>query len=283
MSEAKQLTAISNTQAAKIEQVVIHNDLSKLTDAERVLYYKQVCDHMGIDWTTQPFSYLQLNGKLTLYANKSCTDQLRSRRGVSVKITAREKIGDVYVVTAQAKDATGREDESTGAVAITQGLKGDALANAYMKCETKAKRRVTLSLCGLGFLDESEADSIAGAHKVDVNLETGEIKNVTPPKQDTAPPVVTPKAAPVVVESKPLADPGEYIVQVGKKFKGQPLKLIHPEELESFIEWIEKDASPRFRDDPQTVEFMERALVYLRSINWVAPSQDAQEFEDAPF
>ena len=43
------------------------------------------------------------------------------------------------------------------------GLKGDALANGLMKAETKAKRRCTLSLCGLGMLDESEIETIPGA------------------------------------------------------------------------------------------------------------------------
>jgi len=32
-----------------------------------------------------------------------------------------------------------------------------------MKCETKAKRRATLSICGLGMLDESELETIPGA------------------------------------------------------------------------------------------------------------------------
>jgi hypothetical protein len=41
-------------------------------------------------------------------------------------------------------------------------LKGEARANAFMKAETKAKRRVTLSICGLGILDETEIDSIDG-------------------------------------------------------------------------------------------------------------------------
>jgi hypothetical protein len=61
-----------------------------------------------------------------------------------------------------AKDRHGREDESTGAVALGS-LKGDALANALMECETKAKRRVTLSLAGLGWLDETELATIPGA------------------------------------------------------------------------------------------------------------------------
>jgi hypothetical protein len=35
-------------------------------------------------------------------------------------------------------------------------LKGEARANAMMTAETKGKRRVTLSICGLGVLDETE-------------------------------------------------------------------------------------------------------------------------------
>jgi hypothetical protein len=54
----------------------------------------------------------------------------------------------------------GRIDEATGAVTIS-GLKGEALANAMMKAETKAKRRVTLSMSGLNMLDESEVKDIA--------------------------------------------------------------------------------------------------------------------------
>jgi hypothetical protein len=55
-----------------------------------------------------------------------------------------------------------RQDESTGVVALA-GLRGEALANARMKAETKAKRRVTLSLCGLGWLDETEVEDVPGA------------------------------------------------------------------------------------------------------------------------
>src|SRR5258708_36365663 len=37
-----------------------------------------------------------------------------------------------------------------------------------MKAETKAKRRVTLSISGLGSTDESEIDTIAGARTEDI-------------------------------------------------------------------------------------------------------------------
>jgi len=61
----------------------------------------------------------------------------------------------------------GRSDESIGAVALGS-LKGEAYANAIMKAETKAKRRVTLSVCGLGMLDENEVETIPDARPVPV-------------------------------------------------------------------------------------------------------------------
>jgi hypothetical protein len=50
------------------------------------------------------------------------------------------------------------------------GLKGDALCNALMKSETKSKRRVTLSICGLGLLDESEVGTIKDARPFEGEL-----------------------------------------------------------------------------------------------------------------
>ncbi len=151
--------------AGAIEAALVEGDLSKLSTEDRITYYTRMCDSVGLNPTTKPFEYLKLNGKLVLYARKDCTDQLRSLRNVSISIVARENVGDVYVVTARATLADGRTDESTGAVACG-GLKGDNLANALMKAETKAKRRVTLSICGLGLLDESEVETVTGAVRV---------------------------------------------------------------------------------------------------------------------
>jgi hypothetical protein len=145
-----------------LEQVLIGGDLSGLTEAQRLAYYRAVCQSLGLNPLSKPFEYLWLNGKLRLYALRDCADQLRRLHGISIWITSRERLGDIYVVTARAKDRSGREDESIGAVALGS-LKGDALANALMKAETKAKRRVTLSLAGLGWLDETEVVTIPGA------------------------------------------------------------------------------------------------------------------------
>lgn len=158
-----QLTRADN-QAAVLEQVVIQGDLSKLSPAERVAYYKAVCESVGLNPFTRPFDYINLNGRLTLYAKRDAADQLRKIHGISITKLERDYQDDIYVVTAYGQDKTGRVDSATGAVAIA-GLRGEAKANALMKAETKAKRRLTLSLAGLGWLDETETDSIPGAVK----------------------------------------------------------------------------------------------------------------------
>jgi len=147
---------------AVLEQVVIQGDLSKLSPADRVAYYKQVCESVGLNPLTRPFDYIELNGKLTLYAKRDAADQLRKMHGVSVKVLSKEIIEGLYVVEVRATDRTGRIDEDMGAVNIA-GLRGEAKANAMAKAVTKAKRRVTLSICGLGWLDETEVSDIAEA------------------------------------------------------------------------------------------------------------------------
>ena len=160
------MTVPAKIDSAEImEQVIIKGDLSKLTPQERTTYYMKVCESVGLNPLTRPFEYILLNSKLQLYALKACTEQLRGIHDVSVTDLSESHVEGVFIVTAKVKNGDGRTDAAKGAVPIA-GLKGEALANAMMKAETKAKRRATLSLCGLGWLDESEIESIPGAKVV---------------------------------------------------------------------------------------------------------------------
>lgn len=167
--------------ATKVEQVVIEGNLASLSPTERVSYYRAVCESVGLNPLTKPFEYITLNGKLTLYANRGCTDQLRQIRRIEVVKLERERADDLAIVIAYGRDGTGRQDSAMGAVSV-KGLQGEALANALMKAETKAKRRMTLSLSGLGMLDEVEVDSVPGAWREEIDQLTGEI---TPPAPAT--------------------------------------------------------------------------------------------------
>jgi hypothetical protein len=164
------MTSIANrNNATALEQVLVSGNLSALSPDQRLDYYNKLCDSLGLNPLTKPFEYITLNGKLTLYARKDATDQLRKIHNVSImNMRERDKDG-IVLVTVDASDASGRLHTATGGAAI-QGLKGDALVNAYLKAETKAIRRATLGIVGLGMLDETEVETI---------------KDVTPAEADT--------------------------------------------------------------------------------------------------
>lgn len=159
-----------NQQTSIANQLILQGDLSKLSANDKVKYYNGYCERMGLDPFTKPFDILRLNGKEVLYCTRSGTQQLNKLHKVSHLITSRDtnQEAGVYIVTSKASLPDGRCTESIGAVNIT-GLKGEMYANAIMKAETKAKRRATLDLLGLGVLDESEAESIPNATTVALN------------------------------------------------------------------------------------------------------------------
>ena len=155
-----QQTSIAN-------QLILQGDLSKLSANDKVRYYNGYCERMGLDPFTKPFDILRLNGREVLYCTRSGTQQLNKLHKVSHLITSRDTNAEagVYIVTSKASLPDGRCTESIGAVNIA-GLKGEMYANAIMKAETKAKRRATLDLLGLGVLDESETESLPNATTV---------------------------------------------------------------------------------------------------------------------
>lgn len=257
--------------ATALEQVLIQGDLSKLSSEQRVQYYNAVCESLGLNPLTRPFEYMSFQGKLILYAKRDCTEQLRKLQKVSLRIVSREKIGDVYVVTAQAKTPDGREDESTGAVALGK-LSGDALANLYMKAETKAKRRVTLSICGLGLPDESELDPSAKAafHEPSVasatDVQTGEAAVTQGSPRESLPrtgPAVSVQFYGPTDASK--NDPGEYIIPFGKD-KGKKIKDLGASVIRSRVNYfydIRAQGGPLKGSIPQFLDYAER---YLKAV-----------------
>lgn len=246
----------SNSPQSLVESVVIQGDLAKLAPAERVLYYREVCESLGLNPLTRPFQYITLNGKLVLYASRDATDQLRASRAISVEITAREWLQDagLYVVTASARLAD-RKDSSIGAVNV-KGLSGEALANALMKAETKAKRRVTLSIAGLGMLDETEVGSIPDAAAAIVDQETGEI--LPPPQlpvvKDRPPAGQTSSTTPPprtlgVRKADPWANAAEWQLQAREQLQAWGVKFAEIPAIASYNAPSAKAAMDLFAHD----------------------------------
>lgn len=152
--------------ADDMERVLVGGDLAKLTPSMRLNYYRARCEIAGLDWRTQPFLYLNLQGRLVLYAPRTCTDQLAAKHRLGARVLERWTEDDIAYVLGEITGPDGRTTQDVGAVPIV-GLKGDQLANARMKAVTKAFRRATLRHCGLSEMADVEADTVGRPIAVD--------------------------------------------------------------------------------------------------------------------
>jgi hypothetical protein len=175
----KELTIKEDTEKA-LEALIAQGDLSKLTPAQRIAFYRYRCDILGEDPATEPFGYIRFkDGRLKLYAKKELTESQRKKYEVSIGLPELIPLDGCIAFRVPASLPSGRTDSAIGAVGI-EGKKGSDLANAAMIAETKAKRRVTLSLLGLGLNDESEVTDVRGAQVVKVSEVHTEAKILEP-------------------------------------------------------------------------------------------------------
>ena len=163
-----------------IEQVLIGGDLAVLSPEQRFNYYLDVCKSLKLNPLTQPFGYISLDGEMKLYAKKDCAEQLRKLNGIGVTEMSKEYDRDTGIMTVTVKglDKFGKVDIASGSLHMKKvfwenkvkkeyDLTGQERANAMMKCETKAKRRLALSMSGLSMPDETEVIDIQGVQILD--------------------------------------------------------------------------------------------------------------------
>ena len=144
---------VINSKEEIVTSLVLNGDLSKMNQEQKVNYYNMFCDSLGLNPVTQPFEIIKFNGKEKLYATKDATEQLRKINKVSIIESITTIDGNICITKVKVQDGTGRYDMATGVTVLPSDPIGKA--NGIMKAETKAKRRATLSICGLGILDES--------------------------------------------------------------------------------------------------------------------------------
>ena len=186
--------------------------LENFTDEEKVQHYAEVCEALELDPRKRPFEYLYVDNEyegrnLILYVTKSGSNQLRAVRAIDVEPVTITIQAGVAIAVANAKDKTGRIDSCVGAVAV-EGLTGKSLANAVMSAETKAKRRVTISISGIGLLDETEVQDLSGTvTRITPDVTPAPAPQLAAPSTAAATvseevtPVVAPAPVPVPVEA----------------------------------------------------------------------------------
>ena len=158
-----------------IENTLIIGDLKSLTSEQRVEYAKAFAKSLGINILTRPFDYIlfrEYDGgpeRLELYLNaKGCAQLRKIHRISTVPGTLKQEfLNDHCITRVDVRDGWGGTDTATGSVTLWKVKNGQRIElvgrewdNAVMKCETKAKRRATLSICGLAMLDESQLDTM---------------------------------------------------------------------------------------------------------------------------
>jgi hypothetical protein len=236
----KQLATKEPNPALALERVLIQGDLSPLNVDERLDYVKRVARAIGINPMLRPFDYITFNGKTVLYANRACAEQLRMKYKISIEIASREKTADLYIVIARAITGSGRKDEAMGAISI-RGLQGEALANALLKCETKAKRRVTLSVCGLGLMDEIEARDIAEREVKQADKDQAEViqgaiaETINRPEFETTPQETS------ISQEAPAAVP-EYTLKAGK-YAGKKISQLTEKQLKRWLAFYDEQVA----------------------------------------
>ncbi len=236
MSEQNAITATTQIDGQTMESLLLGGDLSALAPAQRTQYYLKVCESLGLNPLTKPFDYMRLNGKLTLYARKDAADQLRNKNNVSIGKPDIQFQDEWIIVTVSATDANGRTDSDVGVV-NKKDMQGN-FGNALMKAVTKAKRRVTLSICGLGMLDETEVQDIPGAQPgpawVPPVVEAGEDK-----------PLETEDEQPAIELIDPMSDWAvSFAAKAWNVSKSEAAKAISTKNLgkrygkQEFVDWV---------------------------------------------
>ncbi len=165
---------------AQFNEIVQTGSIALLSVNQRSSYLWHLAKNLGLDPLTKPFDLIpNRDGKLVIYANRGASDQLRVKKGLTDEITfaghpmmGDEVRKDIYEVHVKLTDPeTKRTGEGIGCVG-TDGLTGEAYADAKMKAHTKALRRTTLAFLGLGMPDETEVASFAPTSEAEVTVST---------------------------------------------------------------------------------------------------------------
>lgn len=146
-----------------LKQALAKQDLKGLSEESKMKYLFHLSESLGFNPLTKPFEILSFRGQEKVYPTKSAASQAAANSGLSFEKTD-EEMKEVqsgvwlYKVWYRGTLPDGRADEDMGAVPIYQSDDPGTKCDKQMKAVTKAKRRLALSITGIGLDDRPDMD-----------------------------------------------------------------------------------------------------------------------------
>lgn len=183
-------------------------DTTSLSRDDRAALLVGLARKLGLNPLSGAVMFLKTNGRETLYVTKQGTDQIAARerlkretiRGPEIVAMEGKKL---VLCQVRASHPDGRSEVSTATMLLAD------VVNDLMKCETKAKRRATLSVCGLGLLAEDEIETIPGAQSVPFEAPRTVPLSLAPLGVEA--PAVTRSQVAAVAPVEPIAEPSQAL------------------------------------------------------------------------
>lgn len=155
---------------AKIADILLRQDYSRLSPGEQIAFIKYRCDKLGLDITSNPFVFIAAPtrndpGRKLLINTKNLYAFLTFKYSLEVTIKRVDFVTMLGKSFIQAEataliPSTGAKCDDIGIVFVDKNMAPVELANLRMKAVTKAKCRATHNVVGIGGLSYIEAKDL---------------------------------------------------------------------------------------------------------------------------
>lgn len=262
----QQMKLVTEEEKQALTTVLVTGDLAQLKPEQKWVFYKGLCERLGLDPFTRPFKLIKFQGKETLYADATLAEQLASLRNLTVE-TIEEYVDTKGNLVIKVK-VFGPEQQrfiTARGVLVYEVLVGEAAANAQMKCETKAFRRGVLKYCGLSEYQGAE-DAPQGGVEVEVGPAKEAPQAVVPRRRTAVAPKEKAPAAPPPEEKKPEPEVAEAEVQEPESEPGTEAEEVH--EVDEETGEVYSDNDDRQEPEPEPEEQPKEESTTKRRKGW---------------
>lgn len=182
-------TALANPEdaTAALTHYLGTGDLSRLSGEQKAALYLDTCRSLDINPRTRPFDWIEFydpetkSKKLTLYPNKTCSDQLAYQHRIRVRVVEEKIVGTLFKVVVEGTMPNGRTETNVSYLDLTDRdgnqLRGQRLGNLFMKGHTKAKRRLIFGM--LGMMSPPDVEELQQARLVTLDGRGNVLENPT--------------------------------------------------------------------------------------------------------